>query len=381
MEYIIEKISSTMIIERLISCMVYLFFLLFYFSKIKNSKSHNKIKKYLNYYLVILTIMGFLFIPDPSKDLYRWLTLSEGWKNLPIKDFITDVAFASSTPIAYIYIYLARLTNINGILPAFCSFIFHYNIFSIIKKTSEKYHYSGKAIAISLLFFMCMGRLLEAISGVRSMVAVSILANCFVTELIKGRFLVRTIILEIIACMIHPLAIAVYALRLLFVSIQKDSRPLVRVATIITTIILIIAFIKFGPSYLTATVDKADSYLSFKHYTYIWEYMIAAAMWVFCFKIISSVRKKISEGKDYFLRNLLTLSSLFLFATLLCVIQYSMFHRLVSFTCMIVLPLVPYCYDRINSKFSKNMALFLWAIMAIVILRGDLCGYMMFKIS
>ena len=372
-------LGNTMIIERAVSCLVYVLALFIVVKWISKSNSYVTINRILNIYLVILTLMGFFFIPDSSKDLYRWLQLSHNWPQLSFLEFINNVAFKSTTPVAYIYIYLCRSTGVDGVLPALCSFLFHINIFSILKKTYKYCNVDGRSISVSLLYFMCMGRMLEAISGVRSMVAIAIIANCFIKEAFSEKLYIHTIIAEIVACLIHPLAIATYAIRLVFIVFQKSRSAIVKVITVYFAIACVLLFYRYGKFYIISTIDKAESYLSSEHYYYIWEYVIAAIMWSVSLFSLKTSKYYIMNHCNVSLKNIYTFSKILLFIDFFCIIQYSMFHRMVTFTCMIFMPLVAIAYEYAeNRKYIRYIWLILYSVMLFVFLRGDLCGYKFF---
>ena len=374
-------LSRTMIIERIVGIGTYLLLLFIAYNEIKKVKNRRQLNRVLNVYLIFLFLLGFFFIPDPSKDLYRWLNLSQNWGSLSVKDFFESIVKQSVSPVSYFYIYLCRKTGIDGLLPGLCSFIFHYNVFKILKITYKNETHTGREIAISLLFFMCMGRMLEAISGIRSMVAISILASCYVSELINGKIEIKNIFFGVLAALIHPLALALFIMRYVFVIFQKSSRLDFRILSLVVSAILLFVLYRFGQSYLTEMFTKAESYLSGGHYSNIWEYIIAGIMWVIClFIIIKAYAIKKIEGVRN-LNDLLLFTTYILIVSFALVIQYSMFHRLVTFNCMMILPIVAYVAKHCEySRYYYRLKHALWAVMLLAAARGDICGYMFFKL-
>ena len=376
-----QWLSSTMIIERIVGIGTYLLLLFIAYNEIKKVKKIKQLNRILNVYLVFLFLLGFFFIPDPSKDLYRWLNLSQNWEMLSVKDFFEKVAMQSGTPVSYFYIYLCRKSGIDGLLPGMCSLVFHYNVFKILKITYKSEEYTGREIATSLLFFMCMGRMLEAISGVRSMVAISILASCYVSELIGGKIEIKNIFFGIIAALIHPLALALFIMRYVFVVFQKSSKLIFRLFSLVVSTVLLYVLYRYGQLYLTGMFTKAESYLSGGHYVYTWEYIIAGIMWVICFFIIKKAYAiKRTEGIGN-LHDLLLFTTYLLIISAVLVIQYSMFHRLVTFNSMMILPVVAYVVKNCGySRYYFRLKYALWAVMLLAAARGDLCGYMFFNL-
>ena len=359
-------INNTMIIERAVSCLVYILVLFIVTNQINRSHSYGQINRILNNYLIVLTLMGFFFIPDTSKDLYRWLQLSAQWPQLSLTEFINNIALKSTTPVAYIYIYLCRRTSVDGVLPALCSFLFHCNIFSILKKIYKKYDVNSHSLSLALFFFMCMGRMLEAISGVRSMVAIAIIANCFVKEMSDEKMYIHTIAAEIVACLIHPMAIAVFAIRLLFVAFYKSDSAVKKIVTVCFVIIGIVFSYSYGQFYITGMLDKAESYLTIDHYYYLWEYIIAGIMWLVSVFTLKAVKDYVVYCDSMPLKNIYTFAKLLLLIDFFCVIQYSMFHRMVTFTCMVLMPLVAVAYEYSDIKYTKYIRLILYLVMCLL---------------
>jgi hypothetical protein len=126
---------------------------------------------------------------------------------------------------------------------------------------------------------------------------------------------------------------------------------------------------------------KAESYLSGDHYVYKWEYIIAGIMWVICLLIIKKAYAiKKSEGIGN-LNNLLRFTTYLLVISAALVIQYSMFHRLVTFNCMMILPIVAHVVKCCGyNRYYLRLKYALWAVMLLVAVRGDLCGYMFFRL-
>lgn len=377
-----EWLASTMLIERLTGVTLYAGMLLVFFALLRKAKDYKSVNKYLNIYLVVLTIMGFFYIPGETADLYRWLLISEEWVGLSFVEFLKTWALKMPTPVAYIIMYVCTSTSIKGLLPAVCSFIFHYNIFAIVKSLYKHECYTNKEIAYTLLLVMSMGRFLEAISGVRCLVGLSILANCFCKEFLSSEKLktfARNIPLALIACFMHLLAFALYAFRIIFLLLESETA--VKYNWLVKAGIVALCVIGgiICHEYIIMIFEKAGSYLFGEKYYYIWEYIIAGMIYVLMTFVLYNVykynkMKQIKKYNDLIIFNL----TLFILELATC-FQYSMFHRLVTFSCVMMMPLVAY-YLKIAGNEKKGNIILAVALVVLFVacVRGDLCAYKFF---
>ena len=170
-------------------------------------------------------------------------------------------------------------------------------------------------------------------------------------------------------------------MRYVFVVFQKSSKLVFKLFSLSVSTMLLFILFRFGQSYLTGMFTKAESYLSGGHYVYKWEYIIAGIMWVMCLLIIKKAYViKRTEGIGN-LNDLLLFTTYILIISGVLVIQYSMFHRLVTFNCMMILPIVAYVVKKCGySRYYYRLKYVLWAVMLLVAVRVDLCGYMFFKL-
>lgn len=380
-----EWLASTMLIERLTGVALYAGMLLVFFVLLRKAKDYEAVNKYLNIYLVILTVMGFFYIPAESSDLYRWFLLSEEWAGLSFIEFMKTWALEMPTPVAYVIMYVCTATSIDGLLPAVCGFIFNYNIFAVIKRLYRQECYTNREIAYTLLFVMCMGRFLEAISGVRCLVGLSILANCFCKEFLsdeKLKTFVKNIPWALIACFMHLLAFAVYAFRIIFLLFQTETAGKYKWQIRIAIIVLGLVGGFICHEYVNMIFEKAGSYLFNEKYYYVWEYVIAGMMYALMVYILYSVYKynRGNQRKQY-IELMLFDFALLILALGVC-FQYSMFHRLVTFACFMMMPLTAYYMKTAASEKKEKIILVgTLIILFVACARGDLCAYKFFLLN
>ena len=393
MSSIADFFGQTMLIERFAGVFVYALFLSLFTFLVYKSNSKKHVTLLLAIYLVILMIMAFFFIPEPSSDLYRWLDITKNWSSYSFSYFLNEIAFKSNVPIAYLFIYLCRRTQINGILPMMSAFIFYSCFFSCLRKSLNDFNLKYKHIAIMLFVFMSMGRFVEIIAGVRCLVAVAIFSRCVYSEVIssKRHFFIKTLflqIIEIIACLMHPFILVLFIIKSILSIFRKGDRLFERLFRIALLASISILVFTFGSSYIFSAISKTESYLFNEHYGYAWEYFIAILMvLVIVYTIVVCVRSlkfgfsRVETRQKNVVFNFLLFSSIFLIIAIVFLFQYSIFHRMITYVSILSLPLIGFALkNRSNSSFERNIMLLSIVILFIACSRGDLCSYKFFEL-
>lgn len=379
-------VERTFLIERVVSLSVYVLALFITYYYIKKAKSYSEIRRSLNLYLVILTMMGFFFVPDASKDLTRILRNTEYWKTISIKDLARLELPRTSAPIGQIYIYLCRKTQIDGFLPACTAFLFFSNVFHILKKSYQKLGYSSESVAMSLLLFMSSGCFLEVISDIRCFLAFSIVARFIFDEICMGKSIIKSLPFYLLAALIHISVFPIIAIRILFyLGFESRRRTSIRLITSVIVIgASIVAFVLFR-DLIDAVFSKANSYLSGGHYSYVWEYIIGAAFWLVLIYILKKHRKMIdSRNSEYRSESsdlLYKLSVILLMVEAVFCFEYNMFHRYILMSLFVAMPLLSDTVTLLakeQSVFKRNIFALSFLILAFVCMRGNLCGYKFF---
>ena len=183
MNSIVDFLQSTMLIERLFGVGTYVLALGYFYNQIRCSKDFRKIEKYLNHYLIVLCTLAFFYVPGPSADLSRWRAMAEPWEKADLMWFLENRVLVSTVPAGYLLVFLCQKTGINGILPMICAAGFFGNVFHMIKFESKRENVNSDSVAVTLLFVMSTGVFLEVISGVRCMLALSIVIRCAYDEM------------------------------------------------------------------------------------------------------------------------------------------------------------------------------------------------------
>ena len=374
-----EWLSRTMLLERLAGVITYSAIVLIVFLLIKSSNSMRKMRISLNFCLFLLTILAFFFVPAQTSDLYRWRQLTPYWQGMSFPEFFSTKLRGSSYPIGLLYIYLLQHTRIEGLLPAFCAFVFFYNIFAILKLMAKK-GAGENSIAVAFFFFMSTGRFLEVISGIRSLVAISILAHVFCLEFVDKKPIWKGIVWGVVASLIHPLALIVLLIRMVFYIFQPSIHFFKRLLGIALDLCLLFLFYRFGRTYIDNAFDTATSYISSTQYSYIWEYIIASIvllLMVFFMTIVFRNRQRISKE----MKTLAAFNLCFLLLEIVFAFQYSIMHRLVTFSSIMMMPLLVYVFEQ---NPPKHLTRFVTLISVLILLlacsRGDMSSFKFFNL-
>ena len=328
----------------------------------------------------ILAIMGFFYVPAESADLSRiWSTMKDFSSN-SFKEQL-DFSFSTNIPLFHLFTYCISLTGVYSLLPAIVAFIFYLNSFYIIKDYSQKKEYSSLSIGMTFFVFMCFGQFVQVISGIRSMLAFSIIARCVYNEYINNKNILKNIIWYIIASAIHPAALALFLIHLLLTFILSNKFS--RLKKIVSIFIIVSILLIFGKDYVQEMVSSANSYLTEDSYSYIWEYIMAILYLILLLVVLSNLKSV------YF--DLVLLKKYvccFILIVFVFIPVYSIFQR---YTVFISILSSPFFMEVINNgqvencahKYSQNKLLQLVFLVSMFILilacsRGNLSGLKFF---
>lgn len=375
-------LQSTMLIERFVSVLCYALALGYFYNKIRRAATPQAISRYLNQYLVVLCIMAFFYIPSASADLFRWRELSEPWKYNGFEWFWSNRVLTSRVPLGHLFIYLCQITDIDGLLPMLCALGFFGNLFHIIKCESLRQNRSSDSVALALLFVMCTGEFLAVISGVRYLLACSIVFRSVYDEMYGNKSMLRSIPFYIIAVLLHTAAIPLIAMRL--ICLNPANSYLTLILNFIAIVVVLVATLQFGDIYIDTALQKYDSYTSTDSYSYGWEYLISSLalivivffMWrLWRYYPLGFVKEKVS---------IKLLAIVILFA-LVNVSTYSIYHRFVSICIVLSVPmLLTYLnlsYSNGHKQSRRFIISFSMFILFLACTRGNLCGYKFFLLN
>lgn len=365
--------------ERIIGIITYMGSMLAFFFLIYHSDSNKKLKKYLIIYWILLAVLAFIYIPADSTDLSRLIKEMHRYDDVTFNELIKLIP-KSHIPSEKLYFWVISKFNIDGLLPAITSMIFYGCIFTIVYKCAKKYNIDNKNIAISLLFFMEFGKFLEVISGIRSLMAFSIIALCIYMEIIENKKIIKNIPLYIFASFMHPAALVLTIIRMTFLLLQKEKGVLRKIINAILFIILGYITYKFANESIIVATEKAESYMNHHVYSYIWEYILS---WIYI--IFSTVT--IFKYKNYYRENeeIYNIKKLIMIINVIIIIlnfEYSIFSRFQTFSSILFIPIFSFTLQKMSedNTINKKTYTYLFLVVSSLVFviagtRGNLSGY------
>lgn len=372
-------LSRTMLIERLLGVAVYAGLLVLMYLIVRSAKNYKTLHRTLNVYVFFLCVMAFFYIPSETADLYRWRQTFDiyRWANQSFLEFFNSNLIGSATPVANLYMYFCNLTGIDGVLPAFCALVFYGNAFYILKDLYRRHSISAKSISETLLMFMSAGCFVEVISGIRCMVALSILARCFYVEFCDGKPSMKCLFWELVAALTHAMAVVIFVGRLVWWLWQKNQERRVRLWNLFVLTVSATVVLTYGMDYISFAANKAIGYMSDSgSYSYSWEYLMRAAAVIQIILILKNMSKK-SESKE--IRELRKFNITCLFIDVLFVFNYSIFHRLNSLLLILMMPVAATAMEQSkNRRLTTVISLISLVILCLACVRGNLSGYKFF---
>ena len=175
------------LIERLVGVATYSIALVLICLSLVNA-TDKQIKRRLSLYVIILSVMAFLYVPYETADLYRIYQFVDAFQKYTFIELWEKQVMNSELRYASILYWAIGKIGVPQLLPALTTFVCYSCIFYIIYKTSEKNQISGRNVAITLFFYMALGSYIFVISGIRCMLGISLLAFCFYRENVENKF-------------------------------------------------------------------------------------------------------------------------------------------------------------------------------------------------
>lgn len=370
--------------ERIIGVTTYMLtMIIFCYYIAYNLKDKRKLKNILLIYNLVLSVFAFFYIPAPSADLYRHYITFDNLLDYSFNN-IWNYSLKTTVPVFYIYVFLISRLKMRGFLPAITSFIFHGCVFTILTKATKKFDIDNKSIALSLILFMEMGKFLEVISGIRCLMAFSIICLCIYNELVEGTKIYRNILLYLFACFMHTAAIALTIIRLLYLFLQNEKNILFKFLNIIFLLIIIVYFSTNSNYFIEAMISKTEYYVTGSVYSYVWEYIISWISILFSLYTIFKFKTIIKE--NLILKNYCKFLVLLNIIIIIFCFEYSIFTRFQTTSSILFIPLFGYILSELKKRkiYSKNYKLILTLTLIIIFVlagvRGNLCGYKFLKI-
>lgn len=376
--------------ERIVSLLTYAVVLMVTYFLI-GRVARKQYKVVLLVYVLILALFAFNYKPYITADLYRLREYVEYWIH---KDWTGVVKYAlkSTTPSWVLYSYIiSKLGNNNWLQTITCLWCFG-NVFYIISHEIEQHGIEGKYRSELLFYIMAVGAFyLQTISGIRSMLGISIVAFCLYREIVEKKSIVSHLPLWLFAALIHTSTMVLVISRFLFLLVQ--SRGIIKKILMSAVVFVLAIFsLKYLGGYISGSFEYGQNYLNYtKEYTYIWEIVIGLIETFETLYVLNKYRTKTvgsdSEVEEYGLKNLYLFTLIWTVVSVISLpFSYAVFRRYTMLCTVTSIPLVAFLFDTDIEK-SESIRIFRilfglsFIIFALSGVRGDLCGYKFFVIG
>jgi hypothetical protein len=241
-----------------------------------------------------------------------------------------------SQPLGFLYICTLCRINIH-LVPTITAFIFYTNVFYIIADYSEQNDIDSKIVGIITFLFLSRGLYCEVISGIRCMLAFSIVARCIYTEVYKKRSVIVHIPLYIICAFIHSASMVAAGLYLVTKALF-EIRGWKRITYVLVIGVVMALFTRYSSRVIDATYEKAFGYIETGGYSYVWEFAFNGiyALLTIYLMYKNYKRDTISSEGSALRRTCMA----FYIMCFVFVNVYSIYHRYISFVSLISLPVL-----------------------------------------
>lgn len=368
--YLIERLSGITLYLVVLLCVVYYI----YHTK--------KIGKVLVVYALILAVMAFFYKPTETADLFRIYEAMDYFSKMPWSIFYKEI-LSSATPAYLVYLRLVGKVGIQELLPAITAYFYYMNVFYVVKRSALKYSISNKSVSLIIIVIMSFGQFIQVISGIRSMLAFSIIVRCMYEEILENKNFLFNIWKYIIAFLLHPVGIVACVIRFFYEVFCFKARTYVQVLFKVIVILgsLFVSF-KFGIPYIENMLNVAQGYIGNNIYSYFWEYLMASLYLIMIAYSLYKYRYYLrQDAKIYSLVKLLKI-----LIVMLCVLffEYSIFQRFAVFVSMLFIPVYAFILKKVeyniieNEIYIKIMVYYPLSILLIACLRGNLSAYKFF---
>lgn len=373
-------LQDTMLIERLCGVGLYCLLLLVVCNGISVSKP-SSVKKWLIFYAVALSVMGFFFVPAPTADLSRLTQFMHDWSVHDLAWLVSRCA-DSITPTYIAYFWLVGQFHVDGLLPAITALLYYLLLFSCYWDYAKRNNCSNMSVAVGVAFMMSIGIFMQVISGIRSCLAFALVIRAVYTECAMNRGILWNIPLYALAFTLHSAAIALGIVRLVHLAFRKKGEKGGRIGSIVLTAAMVVLLAATGSLFVQAMFEKGSNYLSGNVYSYFWEYLIHILQMAFVVYSLFVYRKnkaEMPEASSEIWRFVAILSAAVLVSL---PFDYSIFTRYASAAGMLA-PLVSISLmNNLEEQRARAYRHGICAVTAVILLlvctRGDLSGYKFF---
>ncbi|CUP17242.1 EpsG family protein [Clostridium disporicum] len=369
------------LMPRLFGITMYCLIMLIFIIALMVSK---KSKFILFIYAIVLAVMAYFYVPSYTADLYRIYNMMEYYVSMPFNE-VLSVAVTSETPAAILYYYYIGKTGFPNLLPSITALIYYGNVFSIITRVKRKYKLNRNSVSIIVLFVMAFGQYVQVISGIRNMIAFSIIAKCIYEEFIENKKIISNLWKYVIAILFHQSATIVFIIRIIYeISTFNRTSSKDKAFKVSGIFIIIVLGIKYGQGLFRTVLSSATHYLTRNVYFYFWEFLLTALHILLIIVLMQRYKKLLKSEKNVLC--LYRYVKIMIIINLIFIFEYNTFQRFSVLISMLMIPLLGKILKNIEENykipFNKNtrviILLFSIIILLLACVRGNLSALKFF---
>lgn len=377
------------LISRLIGVGVYTLILIIICLSINITKE-KYLSKWIKVYILLLSIMAFLYVPSEGADLYRLFPIMDIYTSMS-PNALKDAMINSATPGVPLYYRLIGKLGIDGLLPGITALLTHTLIFSILLNCYKKIESRKKDVVLILFLFMSRGLFQVTISNIRTVLSIAIVAWCIYTEIDLKRSIIKNSIFYLIAASLHVMGQFMMVLRIILLLFEKRKK-IDKFMNIVFSIGTIIVIISYGSSYVEKFLDKGERYIIGgqlgETYFYFWEALLSVISIILLLYLINRVKiykdKSPVKNNRFVSKRILNILSVIAVCNLgIIFFEFNFGFRLSFFITMLNIPIGLYCLKcteglREYIKVKNNLLIISLIMLIISVTRGDLCSLKFF---
>lgn len=330
--------------------------------------------------------MSYCYTPAWENDLVRYWVSAENMSNQDFMDAVLGVYRASESKV-YLFnlmAWIAGRTDLH-LMPAVSAYVVYYISFYITCRIGEKYCNNWKHTFGYLVFIMCFLNFYEVTETVRNIMAFSMVEAAVFRDIYEEKKDLKTLALYILPIFIHPTALLLVAIRLVFNLASKIKIILLFLLAFIPLIINWVYDAFFGVlniSAINTVIAKAYNY--FLDNTSMWGIAIQGNLYydirrivyisftiITCIYFISNIymSKVYSSEKTVSLRTNKLQNYVFIIILLALSCTNTLTHEYWRFVSALVIfggvYYIPYAEGVICRKFSLIVILFSYIFCAL----------------
>ncbi len=383
------------LLERILSLAIYVFILILICIGLSHTGKRDN-HRLLRLYIVILSIMGYSFVPHAGADLSRLILTMHFYSSKTLPDLVATLS-SSSTPGVGLYFYIVGKLGNDKLLPCISALITFTLCFRLLHKQVDEEDVKADYIACALFVFMSRGLMMQIISNIRTIMALSICAWCIYAEFYKHLNWKKLIVPYILAASLHLMGQAMLVYRLAYLLIEKGKSPTQKIIRTIGSVAASAGIWIFGGKYITHFITQADGYYSIARqnegYSYVWEGILCVVMLIILIYTIASFRKQekiiLSNARDTdiginatnkLINYIIPLIGMDVAAGF---VEFNFFQRTNWFLTILMIPLIVQLlrvsnYSNNNRVIRNNLVIMSLIMLVVACARGDLCSLKFF---